>query len=99
MNKVNVAQAANTKIFIILYLRITLTDCNLCSIIKNNSENCKTVPSAKEVIMGIHEELIQLKLSFSAKYYEGNDFATNFEIKQIIENKTYFETTIHNLVK
>lgn len=42
--------------------------------------------------MGIHEELIQLKLSFSAKYYEGNDFATNFEIKQIIENKTYFET-------
>ena len=42
--------------------------------------------------MGINEELIQLKLSFSAKYYEGNDFATNFEIKQIIENKTNFET-------
>lgn len=42
--------------------------------------------------MGIHEELIQIKLSFSAIYFEGNDFATNFEIKQIIENKTYFET-------
>ena len=42
--------------------------------------------------MGIQEELRQLKLSFSAKYFEGNDFATNFEIKQIIENKTYFET-------
>ena len=42
--------------------------------------------------MGIHEELIQMKLSFSAKYYEGNDFGTNFEIKQIIENQSYFKT-------
>lgn len=42
--------------------------------------------------MGIQQELIQMKLSFSAKYFEGNDFATNFEIKQIIENKSYFET-------
>ena len=33
--------------------------------------------------MGIQEELIQRKLSFSAKYFERNDFATNFEIKQI----------------
>lgn len=42
--------------------------------------------------MGIHEELIQMKLSFSAKYFEGNDFATNFEIKQIIENDSFFKT-------
>ena len=46
--------------------------------------------------MGIHEELIQIKLSFSAIYFEGNDFATNFEIKQIIENKTYFETLLRD---
>lgn len=41
--------------------------------------------------MGIQEKLIQMKLSFSAKYYEGNDFVTNFEIKQIIDNKEFFE--------
>lgn len=42
--------------------------------------------------MKIQEKLIQMKLSFSAKYYPENDFVANFEIKQIIENKAYFET-------